>query len=263
MNRKNLSQALRRTTLLCLVSYSTAMTGAVATQLKKAQQKLQAQSANVQKASPVAGLENTIAQLKKPFSIGAAPQSDEDDVQQADSDWGMISVPVFARNGNSTRKRANYKGQIRDGKPNGFGVVIEPDGKKIEGWFDENGNLRDFGKITYPDGQISEGQFRKGMLHGICRVMFPDGETYEGQFENGKPRGICKVISSDGTTREGQFENETINGFGKLTYPDGTTNEGQFSNNTLHGYGAVKHTNGYIFAGQYENGRYMTQYRGR
>jgi len=52
-----------------------------------------------------------------------------------------------------------YKGDLKDGKADGYGVVTGKSGKRYEGEF-KNGKANGKGKITYPDGEFYEGEIK-------------------------------------------------------------------------------------------------------
>jgi hypothetical protein len=97
--------------------------------------------------------------------------------------------------------------------------------------------LQGCGKVTFPDGDIYEGQFKDGEIHGQGKLTRVCGEVQEGQFEKGVLHGMGKVILSNGDVYEGQFENGEACGQGKMTYANGDVYEGQFEKGVLRGHG--------------------------
>ena len=55
-----------------------------------------------------------------------------------------------------------YKGEITNGKPNGFGVM------------------------TFPDGKKYVGKFKDGERNGQGTFILPNGDKYVGKFKDGK-----------------------------------------------------------------------------
>ena len=54
-----------------------------------------------------------------------------------------------------------YQGQVKDGKPNGLGILIYPDGRKYVGnWRDGERNGQ--GTYTYPNGKKYGGSLKDG-----------------------------------------------------------------------------------------------------
>ena len=78
-----------------------------------------------------------------------------------------------------------YKGDVKDGKPNGLGILIYKDGRKYEGnW--KNGIWNGKGKYSFKDGFGYEGEWKNGVENGIGTLTYPNGDKYEGEFKNGK-----------------------------------------------------------------------------
>ena len=59
--------------------------------------------------------------------------------------------------------RPEYEGEIRNGKPDGFGILI---------WF---------------DGRKYVGNFKDGKMDGQGTLTFSSGEKYVGEWKDGKP----------------------------------------------------------------------------
>ena len=77
-----------------------------------------------------------------------------------------------------------YKGKITNGKPNGFGVLTYPDGKKYEGeWKD--GKYHGQGTYTFKDGSKYVGEWKDDKYHGQG-TWFGKGEW--------KRQKICRRI---------------------------------------------------------------------
>ena len=49
--------------------------------------------------------------------------------------------------------------------------------------------MNGYGKYTYSNGQIYEGNYVKGVKEGLGKLIYPNNKIYEGEFKNGKPRG--------------------------------------------------------------------------
>jgi hypothetical protein len=92
---------------------------------------------------------------------------------------------------------ATYVGEVRRGKPSGYG--------------------------TYHDrtGLAYEGLWREGFMSGSGVLRTPDGTDYQGEMRVGKPDGNGRETSPDGVY-EGSFVAGLRDGAGVLTYADGT-----------------------------------------
>ena len=97
-----------------------------------------------------------------------------------------------------------YQGDVKNGKPDGLGVLIHPNGGKYVGsWKDgkENGQ----GTITYPSGNKYVGSWKDGKHHGQGTVTFSDGRKYVGEFKDGTFNGQGTFTTSDGGSIQGGF----------------------------------------------------------
>ena len=166
-----------------------------------------------------------------------------------------------------------YSGFWKDGHFHGRGRVEYPDGRWLEGIFDNGKFSLGKGSITYSDGSRYEGEMKDGSPHGKGKITFANGSFYEGELKDGIPHGKGREVTDhtildgefeegkflkgyglihydNGDVYEGGFENNEYNGHGKLTYPDGNSMEGNFRNGMPHG--------DFIFRDKYGNTRKTT-----
>ncbi len=92
-----------------------------------------------------------------------------------------------------------------------------------------------FGTLTYPNGDIFVGNFRKGLKHGNGYIKFPDGREYHGDFKNDKIEGYGTVVYPNGDKYEGNFKDGKYEGNGTLTRITGKKEQGLFKNNSFIG----------------------------
>ena len=84
-----------------------------------------------------------------------------------------------------------YEGDIKNGLPNGYGIVHF----NVPGWFYEgevvNGCQHGKGKSVYGEsnnylkGITYEGEWKKDLYHGEGKITWDDGVTYKGTFQDG------------------------------------------------------------------------------
>jgi len=80
-----------------------------------------------------------------------------------------------------------YQGQVKDGKPNGLGVIFEPNGSKYVGSW-ENGKWNGQGTYTWKDGSKFVGEWKDGKpWYGTQYEK--DGDIL-GKYVNGNYRPI-------------------------------------------------------------------------
>ena len=119
-----------------------------------------------------------------------------------------------------------YKGEITNGKPNGFGVLTYPyEGKSVVGEW-KNGKEWNT-KHTKNDGTLI------GRLEGkengqVIFTTFHDGGKYVGEWKNGKQNGQGTETIPNVGKYVGEWRNGKTNGQGTLTFPNGHKYVGEF-----------------------------------
>lgn len=105
-----------------------------------------------------------------------------------------------------------YRGDIRNGYPNGKGEMV------------------------YKTGVQVIGSFQNGVAHGTVEVRVPGYGTLHGEMKQGQfASGRAELNSGD--LHVGDFANWQLNGSGTLLRADGSFDHGTFSNGSLHGKG--------------------------
>ncbi len=136
------------------------------------------------------------------------------------------------KNGEGVMKRSDgveYRGEFKDGAPNGKGKFINP-GKGVYEGEVKNGIKEGRGTFTFNGGTTKfSGRFKDDEMHKGVLTM-GNGVVYEGEFENGAPHGKGIVKFPDGRKYIGEMTNNSISGQGVMEYPDGKKEEGRFSN---------------------------------
>ena len=147
----------------------------------------------------------------------------------------LFSSLVFSsdkKQGNITYTNgAKYKGELKDGIPNGQGFLSLPDGGKYVGEFKE-GMANGQGIVTLSDGRKYSGEFKKGKKHGQGIYTYPNGDKYTGGYKNGLKNGLGALTygkgKSDGDKYVGEFKEGIPNGQGTYTFSDGSKWVGEF-----------------------------------
>ena len=111
-----------------------------------------------------------------------------------------------------------YKGEITNGKPNGFGFLIYPYGKKsvVGEW--KNGKEWNT-KHTKKDG-ILIGRLEGKENGQVIFTTFHDGGKYVGEWKNGKQNGQGTETFTDGDKFVGEHKDGKSNGQGTFTSSD-------------------------------------------
>ncbi len=116
---------------------------------------------------------------------------------------------------------AQYVGEFKDFKPDGFGTFIWSNGDKYFGpWI--NGKRNGNATMTWKDGRKYMGEFRNDQIEGMGTLFYPDGKKYVGGFLNGKRHGEGTFSYADGTSYVGKFLSGKEQGMGVCVGIDGS-----------------------------------------
>lgn len=144
-----------------------------------------------------------------------------------------------------------YKGQWKEGRRDGSGLLKLCSKEKYEGYFTK-GLFHSYGILTFQDFDF-KGFFRKDYFHGYGKLTYPNGSVFEGVFNKGSlSKGILKF--SNGQVYEGEFLNQNFEGKGKLTLKWGEVHEGMWSYGKLNGDSKIIYTDGTKISGVFING---------
>jgi len=170
-----------------------------------------------------------------------------------------------------------YKGSWNiNGKREGYGIFIDGNGNKYEGYF-LNNKFNGLGRLIDKNGNYYEGEFVDGVAKGQGKLILKNGinytgefdddlangngietysnnnknERYEGNFVNGKKQGNGKYVFNNGSIYIGNFTNGKMEGNGKFIWKDGREYKGEFKNNQMNGKGEFNWKNGKKYVGEY------------
>jgi hypothetical protein len=98
----------------------------------------------------------------------------------------------------------HYTGTVRDGKPDGSGVLVDAKANRFDGaWKD--GALNGRGAVTWSNGDRYEGDWVAGKAEGHGVQVWADGARYDGAWHNDQPNGQGTLTHKDGTSVAGLF----------------------------------------------------------
>ena len=96
--------------------------------------------------------------------------------------WGKCCDYVWKGFGDK-ETHSKYTGDIGNGVPNGFGIMIFPNGNKyIGGWKDGRWNGQ--GTFTTSNGSKYEGELKNGEMNGQGTHTYPNGSKFEGDYKD-------------------------------------------------------------------------------
>jgi hypothetical protein len=115
----------------------------------------------------------------------------------------------------------HYTGEWKNGKPEGFGVLLD---------------------MTNSGMYI--GQFANGLFNGDGEYKWADDGTYKGQWKNGLREGKGTHTWADGGRYSGLWKGGFQDGHGTHTWADGSTYVGEYKRNQRNGVGTFKSADG-------------------
>lgn len=107
------------------------------------------------------------------------------------------------------KKYANgaiYQGNLIDGRPEGEGTIIFPDGSRYEGSW-RGGAYNGWGKYFFASGAVFEGMWAKSTMEGEGKLTVNTEESYRGTWRCGKKQGSF-VHMFGGLPYDEEYEND-------------------------------------------------------
>ena len=110
--------------------------------------------------------------------------------------WKKSSGYVWKGFGDKDTHRT-YKGEWKNAKPNGLGVITYTDGHKYVGEF-KDGKKHGQGTWSSTEGEKHSGEWKYGKKYGQGTHTYPNGSKYVGEFKDGERNGQGTFTSPDG-----------------------------------------------------------------
>lgn len=151
-----------------------------------------------------------------------------------------------------------YTGSWKCGKPNGQGKELYPHNMgHFKGEY-KNGVKNGFGKISFEDGSVYEGQLANDNIEGYGILFWPDLKVYRGLWKDNKMCGKGRMEWPNGMFYEGEYENDQKHGFGVFSWGKGHKMYiGFWQDGKLHGKGLMRNEKGEEFQGLWNNGKLL------
>jgi hypothetical protein len=156
------------------------------------------------------------------------------------------------------KKNPRYSGEIKNGQPDGRGIITFPDGDKYEGEL-KNGRLSGQGTYTFKNGMKYVGQWKDSEMNGQGTKTWSNGDKYVGQWKGSKRNGKGTQTWSDGNKYEGEWKSGKKHGQGTYTWSDGDKYVGQLKDGVFSGQGTYSFSNGMKYVGKFRNAKYNGQ----
>jgi hypothetical protein len=153
---------------------------------------------------------------------------------------------------NSAQKASVFVGQFVDGLKQGEGRQFDENGVSYSGEWKE-GKKDGFGRLVLGEREHYEGTFEKGLKHGHGTEAFKNGDRFQGSYAGGKFEGRGRYSWSNGSVYEGEFRNGMRNGKGvwRSSGNQGDVYEGEYQDDLKHGFGVYQWANGSSYEGNF------------
>lgn len=174
-----------------------------------------------------------------------------------------------------------YVGELRDGRPHGYGKMRYAGGETYTGEWSagarhgwgirtaagdkyagewHEGKALGLWAVDYGDGARYAGQWRDRSFHGLGILVCADGEIYVGDWQGGRRHGRGVSVRPDGTRYDGEWRRNLPHGWGIFTWPDGSKYCGEWQDGQMHGPGLQYGPDGNVVqSGRWESGRFVGQ----
>jgi hypothetical protein len=133
-----------------------------------------------------------------------------------------------------------YKGEIKNGKPEGWGTLTDTGGTYQKGGWRNGGAYRVTGTCVLPDGTKEEGTWNADGSKCGGTIWYLDQRIYKGDWVivDGQPEmpyGPGTMTWPDGRQYAGHFVDGKMDGVGKMSYPDGRVEDGTWKQDAFVG----------------------------
>lgn len=195
------------------------------------------------------------------FNNGSSFVGEFGDNLYPNGDGTFVSSSGEERDGNWTWETdfsfdsESYTGMMSDGMRDGYGKSTYVNGNVYEGEF-KNNSYNGFGNYTSADEWSYSGEWKDNMSNGYGKCIYADGGIYEGEWVDGQRLGWGKISIANGDTYEGEFANNTYNGTGTYTSADGWIYVGEWVDGKMEGQGKRSYENGTTYEREFKNNSY-------
>ncbi|MCY3673039.1 MAG: hypothetical protein OXH14_18420, partial [Alphaproteobacteria bacterium] len=117
-----------------------------------------------------------------------------------------------------------------------------------------NGLADGEGVLEDREGNRQTGRFLAGLRQGMWRKEWVDGEVHEGPYDGGRVHGFWTLTQADGIRSTGRHERGSAVGEWRIEFPDGRVYRGAYREGRRHGRWIFEHPDGDRMEGRYAHG---------
>ena len=151
------------------------------------------------------------------------------------------------------RTKPPTKDMFLEGVREGYGKMTYEDLGVYEGEW-EKGVRKGYGKMTYENGDVYKGKWKEGVMEGYGKYTFKDLGVYEGELEKGVRKGYGKMTFNNKNVYEGEWKGGVMEGIGKMTFNNKDVYEGEWKKVCMDGHGKMTYKNGDVYKGEWKKG---------
>ena len=149
-----------------------------------------------------------------------------------------------------------YEGSYVNGVREGYGKLTYEDGSVYEGEFANDLPSGNDETMLFADGRRYQGTFIEGQMQGYGTLEWPNGDVYVGTFNANAITGTGTFFWQNGNVSyKGTIEDGKLHGLGVMLWPDGRRYDGAFRQNERHGFGIYRNADGSSYRGFFESNR--------
>ncbi len=210
---------------------------------------------------------NTIVSDKKGNILGRFEEGDflKEDIIENSNKLSSSNITNFKTNWVENKEvkiwvfDGLYTGQQKNGKPHGHGRFVweslnYPKEGVLKGNF-INGKLNGEGESIYPNGNTYKGFHKDNERHGLGTMVYNSGSKYIGNWADNDRSGKGIIHYNNGDIFEGYWENNKINGKGVYSYVNGDIFEGIWKDSIRNGEGVYKYFDGESWIGVFKDNK--------
>lgn len=209
------------------------------------------------------------------YSVKLEKDKKQETVTTGNNGHVEIGVKDLSYTGKKTNDGGDYYGELKSGKPNGYGRAVYKNGNMYEGNY-ENGLRQGYGVYKFSDGERYEGEWYQDQQHGKGIYYFSNnnkydgywfrdyqhgngvmyyfnGDKYDGEWNKDQRSGKGTYTFANGAYYKGEWKNDKKDGKGFFDGGDGSTYDGEWKDNQRSGKGVFKFANGDTYIGQWAN----------
>ena len=146
-----------------------------------------------------------------------------------------------------------WSGTCRNGLAEGEGILDDRGGNRQTGRFSA-GVRQGRWRKEWVDGEVHEGPYEGGQVHGVWTETQADGVRSTGRYERGNAVGEWKTELPDGQVNRGPYRKGQRHGRWIFKRPDGARTEGRYAHGTKTGHWTYVYASGRVDEGRMGNG---------